>query len=158
VRSLATIKKLLDSGFYRVVLGTKAVQDERFLKKALHDFKDRLIVSVDAKAGKLLIQGWQKAKAGFSAQDYVRKLQILGVKEIIYTDVSKDGTLQGPSIKEIKTLLKETGIKIIASGGVSALADIVRLKSLEKNGLTGIIIGKALYEGKFTLKEALRLA
>ena len=81
----------------------------------------------------------------------------MGFKELIYTDIAKDGTLRGPNIKGIKSLLKNSGLKVIASGGISSLQDIRRLKSLEKKGLVGIIVGKALYEGKFTLSGALKL-
>ena len=82
----------------------------------------------------------------------------MGFKQIIYTDTLKDGTLSGPNIKGIKALLKETGLNIIASGGISSLDDIFRLKKLEKQGLEGVILGKALYEGKFTLAEAIKLS
>ena len=83
-------------------------------------------------------------------------LKEIGFKEIIYTDVSKDGTLEGPSIKNLKALLKDSGMRIIASGGISVLSDISKLKSMEKQGLSGIIIGKALYEGRFTLAQAIK--
>ena len=158
VRKIETIKKALDMGVWRVVLGTKAVDDETFLKKALKAFKGRVIVSVDALAGQVMTKGWKSAKKGLSAKKFALKLKKLGFKELIYTDTSKDGTLSGPNVLGIKSLLKETGLNIIASGGISCLEDIHKLKEMEKKGLVGVIVGKALYEGRFTLKEALRFS
>jgi phosphoribosylformimino-5-aminoimidazole carboxamide ribotide isomerase len=89
---------------------------------------------------------------------FARTLKDIGFKQMIYTDTLKDGTLKGPNIKGIKSLLKETGLKIIASGGISSLDDIYKLKKLEKQGLLGVIVGKALYDGKFTLSQAMSLA
>lgn len=154
VRSLNEIKKIIDCGVYRLVLGTKAVEDKIFLKKAFNKFKDKVIVSVDVQGDKILIKGWRKSYGTKDVKVFVRHLKEIGFKQLIYTDISKDGTLSGPNIKGIKSLLKETDIKVIASGGISSLDDISRLNLLEKQGLIGIIIGKALYEGKFTLSEA----
>lgn len=156
VRKIETIKKILDSGISRVVLGTKAAQDSDFLIEAFKKFKDRIIVSIDAKDGKVLIKGWQESYASLDAMVLAKEIKKIGFNEVIYTDVSKDGTLTGPNIKAIKILIKETGLNVIASGGISCLEDIKKLKQLEKSGVTGIIVGKALYEGKFTLTEALK--
>jgi len=158
VRNMETIRTLLKSGIQRVVLGTKAVEDRKFLKKAFAEFKDRLIVSVDARAGNVLIKGWQSSYKGADVISFALALKGMGFKQLIYTDTLKDGTLSGPNIKGIKDLLKETGLNIIASGGIASLDDIARLKKSEKKGLVGVIIGKALYEGKFTLSQAIRLS
>ena len=157
VRKIDTIKELLNSGIWRIVLGTKAAQDRSFLKNAFKKFKDKIIVSVDTQGSRVLIKGWKASFAGLDALKFVRILKETGFIEIIYTDILKDGTLKGPNIRNIKSLLKETEMKIIASGGISSLDDISRLKLLERNGLTGIIVGKALYEGKFTLSRAAKL-
>jgi len=157
IRTEKAISQLLDAGFSRVVLGTKAVEDKNFLKKARRKFEDRIIVSIDAREGKVMIKGWRAAHAGVSVVEFIDSLKAMGFKEIIYTDTLKDGTLKGPNIKAIKSLLK-SGLGIIASGGISSLEDIRRLKALKKYGLTGVIVGKALYEGKFTLPQALKLA
>lgn len=157
VRTIETIRELLKYGIYRVVLGTRAIEDKGFLKKAFKEFKGRIIVSIDAQAQNLLVKGWQVSSQGMNLLEFASNLKALGFKELIYTDTQKDGTLKGPNIKNIKMLLKETGMKIIASGGISNLNDIIKLKKLEKQGLLGIIIGKALYEGKFTLNQALKL-
>lgn len=154
LRDIDMIKKLLACGIYRVVLGTRAVEDRNFLKKIFKAFKDRVIVSIDAKADKVAIKGWQSSSKN-RVLDFAGALKELGFKEIIYTDTLKDGTLSGPNIKGIKALLKASRLKVIACGGICSLEDILRLKLLEKDGLSGIIIGKALYEGKFTLSEAI---
>jgi len=154
IRKIETIRQLLDMGIQRVALGTKAVSDKDFLKKAFSKFKDKIIVSVDAKNSHVLIKGWQSGYKSTDALTFASTLKNMGFKQIIYTDTLKDGTLSGPNIKTIKLLLKKTGLKLIASGGISSLDDIYKLKKLEKLGLVGVIIGKALYEGKFSLSEA----
>lgn len=159
VRKIETIRTLLkEYGIERVVLGTKAVLDRDFLKKAFAQFKERIIVSIDAKADKVLIKGWRSSNKNTDLLKLADILKDIGFKELIYTDTLKDGTLSGPNIKGIKTLLKETKLNVIASGGISSLDDIYKLKKLEKEGLVGVIIGKALYEGRFTLSQALKLA
>ncbi len=158
VRTMDTIEGLLAAGAARVVLGTKAVQDAAFLKKAKAAFGDKIIVSIDAKAGIVQVEGWQEARKGLAALDFARSLKELGFSQVIYTDTAKDGTLKGPNIKELKSLLKATGLSVIASGGISSLDDIRKLKELQQQGVQGVIIGKALYEGKFTLVQALKIA
>lgn len=156
VRSMATISELLDLGVERVILGTKAASDAEFLKKAWKRFGEKIIVSVDAKSDKVLTQGWNQsaAKTTFA---FAKELKKIGFKQLIYTDISKDGTLSGPNILGIKKLLKETGLNVVASGGVGDLKDLANLIKLKKQGVVGVIIGKALYEGKFTLTQALKL-
>lgn len=156
VRDMTTISKLLDLGVQRVILGTKAAKDVKFLKKAWKKFGEKIIVSIDAKGGKVLTQGWNCA-ATKTTLDFAKELKEIGFNQVIYTDISKDGTLAGPNILGIKELLKSTGLNVIASGGVSGLPDLVKLNKLVKPGLVGVIVGKALYEGKFTLVEALKL-
>lgn len=156
VRNIETISNLLKLGVQRVILGTRAANDAEFLKKAWKKFGEKIIVSIDAKAGKVLTQGWNQLSSK-SALAFTRELKKIGFKQLIYTDISKDGTLTGPNILEIKKLLKETGLKLIASGGVADLKDIANLNKLKTKGLSGIIIGKALYESKFTLVEALKI-
>lgn len=157
VRTLRVIKGLLDAGFFRVVLGTRAITDERFLKEAFSKFKEKVIVSVDAKQDSLQIAGWKSDQKGMGLLTLCFRLKKAGFKRAIYTDTLKDGTLTGPNIKGIKSLLSKTGLRLIASGGISSLDDIYRLRRLEKQGLEGIIIGKALYEGKITLSQALEV-
>jgi len=155
VRTIDTIKELLNLGVYRVILGTKAVEDRNFLEKAFERFKNRIIVSLDAKSGHIQIKGWQSSFELVEVLEFAKTLKEVGFKQLIYTDVVKDGTLKGPNISGINNLLKKTGMDVIASGGISSLDDIVKLKALEKEGLSGVIVGKALYEAKFTLQEAI---
>lgn len=157
IRDIKTIKDLLSAGVLRVVLGTRAIEDNAFLVEAYQAFKEKIIVSVDVKDGLIQTKGWQSSYRESNVVDYILKLKKLGLKEIIYTDTLKDGTLKGPNILGIKRILLKTSIQLIASGGVSSLRDIHRLKELESLGVKGVIIGKALYEGKFTFRQALKM-
>lgn len=156
VRSIETISELLTLGVQRVVLGTRAASDAKFLKKAWKKFGEKIIVSIDALGPKVLTQGWNHTTSK-TTLDFARELKQIGFKQLIYTDISKDGALVGPNILGIKELIKKTGLNVIASGGVSSLKDLLKLKKMQKNGLSGVIVGKVLYEGKFTLAEALKL-
>ncbi|MFA5356988.1 MAG: 1-(5-phosphoribosyl)-5-[(5-phosphoribosylamino)methylideneamino]imidazole-4-carboxamide isomerase [Candidatus Omnitrophota bacterium] len=157
-RNMKIIEEVLGFGARRVILGTKAVEDLSFLKKVFKKFKEKIIVSIDTKEGRVLTKGWKASGKGTDILKFARAIKETGFKEVIYTDILKDGTLKGPNIQGAKSLLKETGLKVIASGGVSSLDDIRRLGALKNKGLTGVIVGKALYEGRFTLKEALKLS
>jgi phosphoribosylformimino-5-aminoimidazole carboxamide ribotide isomerase len=157
VRSIEAISGLLNSGVQRVVLGTRAANDAQFLKKAFKKFGEKIIVSIDAKGAKVLTQGWSSSSSK-TILDFAKELKEMGFKQVIYTDVSKDGALVGPNILGIKELVRKTGLDVIVSGGVGGLKDLIKLKSLQKKGVSGVIVGKALYEGKFTLAEALKLS
>ena len=158
VRSMDAISDLIDSGVERVILGTRAVKDEAFVKKAFAEYKKRVIVSIDAKDDYVAVEGWKETNEKKDVITFANALKAIGFKEIIYTDTMKDGTLKGPNIAGTKRMLKETGLQVIASGGMSSIQDVRKLKALEKDGVTGVIVGKALYEGKFTLVEALKIA
>lgn len=157
-RSYDSVTQLFDVGVSRVVLGTKAVEDRDFLEKVFKAYTDRVIVSIDAKNGEVLVKGWQEGSGGLDIFTFAKRLEEIGFRQVIFTDTSKDGTLEGPNIAQIRALLKETKLKVIASGGISNLDDIKQLKEIEKEGVVGVIIGKALYEGKFTLKQANAIA
>lgn len=154
VRDKKTIKQLLNCGIDRVVLGSKA-SDFNFLRDVKEAFKDRIIISIDATGNKVLVKGWKDAMGKFEPIDLAIKLKEIGFNKIIYTDISRDGTLKGPNIRTIKNIFKETGLAVIASGGIASLDDLSKLKLLKKQGLIGVIIGTALYEGRFTLKQAI---
>ena len=156
VRSLEAISGLLSLGVQRVVLGTRAANDAQFLRKAFKKFGEKIIVSIDAKGAKVLTQGWNSSSSK-TILDFAKELKEVGFRQLIYTDISKDGALVGPNIMGIKELIRKTGLDVIASGGVGGLKDLIKLKSLQKKGVSGVIVGKALYEGKFTLAEALKL-
>ncbi len=155
VRTEETVHRVLTLGAKRVVLGTRAVEDEQFLRGMVRAYGERVIVSIDAKGGIVQVKGWQKDASGPDAMSFGMLLKSIGFTQAIFTDIAKDGTLKGPNMREIERLTM-TGLGIIASGGVSSLEDIRALKGLEKKGVTGIIVGKALYEGAFTLNDALR--
>jgi len=158
VRDLETIRQLLVLGVSRVVLGTRAAVDRKFLLEAAKEFGKKVIVSIDAKDGLVMVEGWQSVNgAGRKAIDFAKELKDAGFSQVIYTDVSTDGMLCGPNLFGIKQLSKESGLQIIASGGVSSLKDLEDLKGLADDGVVGVIIGKALYENKFTLTEALKV-
>ena len=154
IRNLETVKKYLDRGVSRVILGTSAVTDQEFLIKALKLYGDKIAVGVDIKDGMVAIKGWEE-KSSYDCFEFCALMQSYGVKNIICTDVSKDGAMQGTNRELYKELSKKFSLKITASGGVSTLDDVVALKNL---GLYGAIIGKAYYTGAIDLKEAIALA
>jgi phosphoribosylformimino-5-aminoimidazole carboxamide ribotide isomerase len=156
IRSRETLGLVAKSRVSRVVIGTSALLDEDFLQKALADWGDRLVVAVDADEGYVKTHGWRE-KSGMAASSFARQLEVLGVCEIIYTDISRDGMMQGVNLPGIRALAEETKLQIIASGGVTELEDLRALKKLEPLGVTGVIAGRALYEGRFSLTEALEV-
>lgn len=154
IRSLEDIRATLDRGVDRVILGSAAVKNRALVKEALEIFgPDKIVIGVDAKGGKVAIEGWLEV-TDVSALDFCKELESLGVKTVIYTDIAKDGMMQGPNIEETAKLVACTGLDIIASGGVSTLED---LKKLEQINVYGAIIGKALYIGAIELEEAAKL-
>ena len=154
IRELLTIKKIIAFGATRVSLGTKAIENLDFLKKAIEKFGNRIVLSLDASNEKLGLYGWRKSSK-IGLRPFLEKLKELHPATIIYTDISRDGTLSGVNIPAIKKMLKATPADLIVSGGVSSLADIKKLVKLGCPGLKGVIVGKALYERRFTLKEAI---
>jgi len=157
LRQKKSIKQVLDCGISRVVLGTK-LQDVDFLRSIFKEFKQRIIVSIDAQKDVIRINGWQKGYKNLNIFTTLKKLEDIGFEQLIYTDISRDGTLRGPNITMIKRILKNCRLSLIASGGISNLGDLLKLKALTKQGLVGVIVGKALYEGRFTLQQALKYA
>jgi phosphoribosylformimino-5-aminoimidazole carboxamide ribotide isomerase len=158
IRDRGSIRKLLGVGVEKIVLGTKAVEDQEFLKEVFSEFPEKIIVSIDARSGMVMTDGWKTPQPTLDAVNFSLRIKAIGFESIIYTDTLKDGTLTGPNIDGIKNLLSKSGLQVIASGGISRLDDIKRLKEIEKEGLAGVIVGKALYEKRFTLKEALEIA
>jgi phosphoribosylformimino-5-aminoimidazole carboxamide ribotide isomerase len=154
IHSKEVIEKYLSAGAMRVILGTIAVTDEQFLKDAVACYGDKIAVGVDIKDGYVAIKGWTE-QSSYSAFDFCEKLQNLGVKTVICTDVSKDGAMVGTNRELYRELSQKFTLDFIASGGVSTMQDIV---SLKENGLYGAIIGKAYYTGAINLKEALEVA
>ncbi len=154
IRSLETVKKYFDAGVDRVILGTAAVTDEAFLKEAIQKYGDKIAVGADVRDGFIAIKGWIE-KSELTLEDFLSKMQNIGVKYIICTDISKDGAMRGTNLELYSELSKKYSMNITASGGVSTINDIVELNKL---GLYGAIIGKAYYIGAINLKEALEAA
>jgi len=153
IRTCAYIKRLLNLGVKRVILGTKAYTDSNFFKKVVKDFKDYLVVSIDLKGKNLAYQGWQKT-LDLDWERLIKRFSNSGINWLIYTDILRDGTLKGLNFSLIKKIKKVFAGNLIVSGGVGSLEDLKKAKSL---GVWGVIVGKALYEGNFSLKEALRV-
>jgi len=149
IRSIESIKGLLDAGVDRVILGTKALQDKAMLKEAVDSYGDKVIVSIDAHNGYVAIDGWTKTSE-VSAVDFAKEMETVGVKTVVYTDIARDGMLKGPNFEAITFLKERISIDIIASGGVSSQEDLTKLKEI---GVAGAIVGKALYEGRVDLEE-----
>ncbi|MBE6737551.1 MAG: 1-(5-phosphoribosyl)-5-[(5-phosphoribosylamino)methylideneamino]imidazole-4-carboxamide isomerase [Ruminococcaceae bacterium] len=154
IRSIEIAKAYIDIGVDRIILGTAAVENEDFLKEALSLFGDKVAVGVDLKDGFVAIKGWTE-KSAITADDFMSKMESLGVKTVICTDISRDGAMQGSNNSLYKALGEKFSIDLVASGGVSSIEDI---KTLSEMNLYGAIIGKAYYIGAIDLKEAIEVA
>jgi phosphoribosylformimino-5-aminoimidazole carboxamide ribotide isomerase len=155
LRSLNDMAHVIELGVSRVVIGTVAVEAVERLDQALRLFgADRIAVGIDARDGQVLTRGWEM-EGNLSALDLAKSVASIGIERIIYTDVTRDGMLSGVNVEQTAAVARESGLKVTASGGVSSLADITRLKSVSESGIDSVIVGKALYEGRFTLAEAL---
>ena len=154
IRSGEAVERMLGLGVRRVIIGTKAVEHPEFLRDMVRTFGEEAIVAgVDAKDGMVAVEGWEKVSS-LTARDLCLTMKEYGVRHIVYTDISRDGMLSGPNVDATRKLTEETGLDIIASGGVSCMED---LKCLHEAGIRGAIIGKALYENRIDLAEAVRL-
>ncbi len=153
IRKLEQVERYLAMGAGYVILGTKACLDPGFLKEALTAFGERVIVGIDASNGQVAIDGWTKILPQ-KALDFAKQVESLGGKTVIYTDIATDGALTGPNLSQVNAVCEEVSIDVIASGGVSSTADLKALAALKKNNLKAVIIGKALYEKRFSVKEA----
>ncbi len=154
IRSMEVIDRYIEAGVGRVILGTAAVNDEEFLRAAVEKYGEKIAVGADIKDGFVAIKGWTE-KSQYSCFDFCKKMQGLGVKTLICTDVSKDGAMQGTNRELYRELSKELDMQIIASGGVTDISDIKALSEME---LYGAIIGKAYYTKAISLKEAIEVA
>lgn len=158
LRRKQDVENVLKLGAARVIIGTRAVTSPDFIKELLDAFgQERIVLGLDARDGLVAIEGWVE-KSNLRALDFAKTMYEVGVKTAIYTDVSRDGLLQGPNLDAIRQMAEESGLQIIASGGVSSVDNITSLHAMESVGVSGAIIGKALYDGKITLKNALEAA
>ena len=156
IRSKKSIAQLIEGGVGRVVLGTKAIEDRNFLAEMISKWKDKIAVSLDCADGFVATHGW-KETSEIKALDLVKELEQIGLTCLIYTDIATDGMLTGPNFKSLDALCEATKIPIIASGGISNIEDIKKLLTFKEKGIIGAITGKAVYEGKLDLKEALSI-
>jgi phosphoribosylformimino-5-aminoimidazole carboxamide ribotide isomerase len=157
IREIKTIETYIGIGVHWVILGTMALRDMRFVREACDAYSGRIILGIDASDGKVAVQGWTE-QTSESAIDIARHYEGYELAAIVYTDIKRDGMETGVNIEATRNLAQLVKIPIIASGGVSSMLDIERLREVEKYGITGVIIGKALYSGAISLKDAISLS
>lgn len=157
IRTEEEIKKYVKADVKRVILSTSAIGNGTFLEEMIEKYKDKIVVGVDAKDGYIAVKGW-KDITQLKTLDFIKEMEKKGVKRIVYTDINRDGVLKGPNFKSIETVLKNTSMKVIVSGGVTRLKNLERLMALNKKygNIDGVIVGKALYTGTMNLKEAIK--
>lgn len=154
IRTMEDIEAKLNCGISRVIIGTKAVSDPEFIKNAVAKYGEKIAIGIDAKDGKVAIEGWEKTTE-FGAVEFAEKMAELGVKTIIYTDIATDGTLAGPNVEAMKEMASRVDVDVIASGGIG---NIEHIKSLSGTGVEGVIVGRALYTGGVELSAAVEAA
>lgn len=157
IRDLYALERVLKIGVSRAILGSAAVKNPEFVKEACKYFPGKVVVGIDAKNGSVAVDGWG-VDGGIKATELAKRMADIGVKHIIFTDISRDGKLSGVNAEATAELARESGVKIIASGGVASLEDIKNLQKFASDGIEGCIIGKALYTGAVDLKEAISVA
>jgi len=156
LRVYKDVEKVIELGVSRVVIGTLAVESPETFAKVVRSFgSDRIAVGIDAKNGQVMTRGWEN-EGNISALELAQEVAAIGVERIIYTDVARDGMLTGVNIEQTCMIARESGLKVTASGGVSSLEDIKRLRTASGCSIDSVIVGKALYEGRFTLQDALQ--
>ncbi|HAX78106.1 MAG TPA: 1-(5-phosphoribosyl)-5-((5-phosphoribosylamino)methylideneamino)imidazole-4-carboxamide isomerase [Cyanobacteria bacterium UBA11372] len=155
LRDRTSVAQLLDLGVGRVILGTIAVKQPQLVADLCGEFGGKIVVGIDARNGKVATDGWLETSS-VAATDLAHQMAQLGAAAIIYTDIHRDGTLSGPNLQALRELAESIAIPVIASGGVSSLTDLLSLLSLEPIGVNGVIVGRALYTGDVSLKEAIQ--
>ena len=156
LRSVAAVEAALDLGVSRVVIGTAAYDNQEFLRAICARFSGKIVVGVDARNGKVAVKGW-KETTSMDAVELAKRCEADGASRIIYTDIGRDGASEGVNVEETLKLARSVSIPVIASGGVATLDDLRRLLPLKSEGVEGVILGRALYNGSFSFKEATRL-
>lgn len=157
IRDLATIEDYLSSGVRWVILGTAAFQNRPLIEEACHRFPGRVILGIDAKGGKVAIQGWNEV-VSLGANELIKQFEEMDISAVIFTDIERDGMGIGLNFESTQKLAGSTSIPIIASGGVSRIEDIEHLLELEPDGVIGVVVGRALYTGALDLEEAIRIS
>lgn len=151
IRNIETIDSLLETGISRVILGTAALKNPRFVKEAVKKYGEKIVVGIDAKNGKVAVDGWVNVSE-VDYIDFAKQMEDIGVSTIIFTDISRDGTLEGPNLEQLGNIKESVTCDIIASGGIKNLQD---LKNISEMGIYGAITGKAIYSGTINLEEAI---
>lgn len=155
IRDRSRVEQLLDLGVQRVILGTIAVEQPQLVQQLCQEFPGQIVIGIDARNGLVATRGW-KETSEVSAIQLAIQMQEFGATAIIYTDIHRDGTLSGPNVDALRSLASTISIPVIASGGVSSITDLLSLLALEPQGVTGAIVGRALYTGDISLREAVR--
>jgi phosphoribosylformimino-5-aminoimidazole carboxamide ribotide isomerase len=155
LRDRTSVATLLKRGVQRVILGTVAVEQPDLVNQLCQEFPERIVVGIDARNGRVATRGWLETSE-VAATDLAEGMASSGIAAIIYTDIHRDGTLQGPNLESLRELASRVTVPVIASGGISSVTDLLSLLALEPVGVTGAIVGRALYTGDISLKEALR--
>ena len=156
IRTIDDISRWVEMGVDKVVMGTAAVENIELLETACNKFKNKIAVALDVKDGFIALSGWTK-RTNISAIDFIKKIQNFGVSRIIYTDINRDGTKQGPNIKDTVELSSKSTIPLVISGGVSSLEDIKKIKSLSNSNIEGVIVGKSIYDGDIKISDLAKL-
>ena len=155
IRSIDSIKKYLDLGVEKVILGSAAIKNKKFLKEACDKFKNKIALGLDAKNGNLSISGWQE-DLNTKTIDFLKEINDFGVSRLIYTDINRDGTKASPNFEETIKIAEMSKCPVVISGGVSSINDIKKAKELKNKNIEGIIIGKAIYDGDIKLEELVK--
>jgi phosphoribosylformimino-5-aminoimidazole carboxamide ribotide isomerase len=157
LRSLGAVRAALNLGVSRVVIGTVAYDNPALLRTLCESFPDKIVVGIDARNGKVAVKGWKETTT-MDAVELAKRCEADGASRIIYTDITRDGTHEGVNDEETRRLARSVKIPVVASGGVATLDDIRRLTALVKDGVEGVVVGRALYAGAFNLRQAIQLA
>ena len=157
IRTAANVGEVLAAGVQRVILGSVAVKSPELVRQVCADYGERIVIGIDARGGEVAVEGWEKSGL-VQVEELALRMKEAGASRIIYTDISRDGMLTGVNVAATLQLADKSGLKIIASGGVRGMEDIQALQPLTEHGVEGVIIGKALYTGVISLKDALRVA
>jgi len=156
IRTIDDISRWVEMGVDKVVMGTAAVENLELLETACNKFENKIAVALDAKDGLIALSGWKK-QTDIPAVDFIKKIQNFGISRIIYTDINRDGTKQGPNIKDTVELSSKSTIPLVISGGVSSLEDIKKIKSLSDSNIEGVIVGKSIYDGDIKISDLAKL-
>ncbi len=152
IRKRDEIREYLDGGVARVIIGTRAVEEPEIVRALAAEFREALIVGIDARSGKVAVRGWTES-SGVSAADFAREVDAAGVARIIYTDISRDGMMAGVNVAAVDRVCEAVACRVVASGGVASSDDIAALRDLRRPNLEGVIVGRALYEGRIRLED-----